>query len=103
MSRGKSRPALFLGGAQPRERLTGGRLAGGRARVGVDLEDAAVVLGALDDTLGDPALKRALRVANRDHLGDETPAVGDVDGVTALHEVDVDACVLSQFADADAL
>src|ERR1700743_2784080 len=103
MSRGKSRPALFLGSPQPRERVARGRLAGGRARVRIDLEDAAVVLGALDDALGDPAFKRALRVAHRDHLGDETAAVGDVDGVAALYEVDVDAGMLPQFADAAAL
>src|ERR1700758_536987 len=103
MSRGRSRPVLFFGGAQLPERLARRRLARGRARVGVDLQDAALVLGALDDALGDPALKRALRVAHRDHLGDETAAVGDVDGVTPLYEVDVDAGMLPQFTDADAL
>src|SRR6202035_3594006 len=33
----------------------------------------------------------------------ETAAVGDVDGVAALYEVDVDAGMLPQFADADPL
>ena len=74
-----------------------------RAEVGLDLENAAVVFRALDDAPGDPAFERALRVADRDHLGDEAAAVGDVDRVTALDQVDVDAGVLAQLADADPL
>ena len=88
---------------QLRKRLARDRLPGGRARVRVDFEDAAVILRPFDDTFGDPALKRALRVAHRDHLRDEAATVGDVDGVTALHEVDVDAGVLPELADADPL
>src|ERR1700761_1972241 len=103
MSRGRSRSLLVLGGAQLRKRLARDRLPGGRARVRVDFEDAAVILRPFDDTFGDPALKRALRVAHRDHLRDESAAVGDVDGVTALYEVDVDAGVLPELADADPL
>ena len=62
-----------------------------------------LVLGPLDDALGDPPLERALRVAHRDHLRDEAAAVGDVDGIAALHQVDVDAGVLPELADADPL
>ena len=73
------------------------------AEIRLDLEDAAVIFRALDDPLGNPALERALRVADRDHLGDEPSPVGDVHRVTALHQVDVDAGMLAQFADADSL
>src|SRR6266404_5273969 len=103
MSQCRSRPVHFLGGAQLPDRLARARLARGCAWVRVDLKDAALILGALDYALGDPSFQRALRVADRDHLGDETAAVGDVDGVTALYEVDVDAGVLPQLANADPL
>src|SRR5580692_5896447 len=103
MSRGKSRSLPFLAGPQLLKRVARARLPGSSGWIRLDLEDAALILGALDDALGDPALKRALRVAHRDHLRDEAAAVRDVDGVAALHEVDVDAGVLPQLADADPL
>src|SRR5579863_7023121 len=103
MSRDRSRPRLFLGAAKVRYRLARGLLPAARAGVGVDLKDAALVLGPLDDALGDPSLKRALRVAHRNHLRHEASAVGDVDGVAAFYQVDVDAGVLPELPDADPL
>src|SRR5262249_39905569 len=70
---------------------------------GLEVADAARLLGRLDDSGGDQAFQRAARFPDRDELGHQPPPVGDVHRVALLREVDVDARVLAQFPDPDAV
>ncbi len=75
----------------------------GTGRRGLDVQQAARILGGLDDAGGDEPFQRAFHVPGRDEAGDEPPPVGDVHGLSLLHEIHVDTGVLAQFTDADAV
>ena len=86
-----------------KEDLAGGGLALGHGRPRLDVQQAAGVLGGPDDPGRDQPFQRAFHVPGRDQAGDETPPVGDVHRLSLLHEIHVDAGVLAQLPDADAV
>ena len=68
-----------------------------------DVQQAAGIFGWLDDPGRDQPFERALHVPGRDEARYEPSPVGDIHRLPFLHEVHVDAGVLAQFPDADAV